>query len=102
LLGLAAPEDLLLDVPPDGLALAVRVGRDEDLVGAPGGRGERLDDLFLAGDDLLGRLEVVVEVDANALLGKVLDVAHRGEHLVLRAEIFINGLRLRGRLYDNE
>ena len=35
------------------------------------------------GDDLVGRLEVLVDVDAQLALGQIADVAHRGDDLVV-------------------
>ena len=56
-------------------------------------------------DDVLGR-EVVVHVDAELALARVLgqvpDVAVRGEDLVVRAEVALDGPRLGGRFHDHE
>ena len=90
---LAAALKLFLDVPADRFAFAVRVSRHIDHVGVFRGRLQLPDHLFFAGDHLVCGLEVVVEIDADALLGKVLDVADRGEHFVLGAEILIDRFR---------
>ncbi len=55
---------LLGEVPGDGFALAIGVGREQDLVDPFGRRLELLKDLLLSGDDLVGLLEAVLDVDA--------------------------------------
>jgi hypothetical protein len=55
--------ELLGDVPRDGLALAIGVGREQDFVGALGGGLQLLEDLLLAGDDLVRLLKAVLDVD---------------------------------------
>ena len=94
------------DVPGDRLALAVEVGGEEDLVG---GLGRLLDlgDLLapVVGDHVLGR-EVMVDVDAELalarVLGQVADVAVRGEDPVVGAEIALDGAGLGRRFDDHE
>ncbi len=85
----------------DGLALAVRVGRQ-----IHGGRRLRHllqlgDDLFLAGNDHVVRLEVVLDVHAQDALGQVLDVAERGLDFVVLPQILVDRLRL-GRRFDDD
>ena len=94
------------DVPGDRLALAVEVGGEEDVVGPAGGLLDRRDLLApVLRDDVLG-LEVVVDVDAELalarVLGQVADVAVRGEDLVVLAEVALDRPRLGGRLHDHE
>ena len=95
--------ELVGDVPGDGLAFAIGVGGEDrwsDAVLAAFFKlGERLG-LALDGD-VLG-LEVVLDVDAQLTGGEVAQVAHRGPHVVARAEILADGLGLRGRLDDHE
>ena len=67
--------DLLLDMPGDRLALAVRVGRDEDRLGRPGGALQFGDRLLLPGDRHILRLESILRVDADALDREIADVA---------------------------
>ena len=75
-------------------------------VGAPGGLLD-LGDLLapILRDDVLRR-EVVVHVDAELALARVLrqvpDMAVRGEDLVVGAEIALDGPRLGGRFDDHE
>ena len=99
---LVAAAELLGQVPADRLPFAVRVGRDEDLVGLLRVVLQLLEDLLAARDDLVGRLEALVDVDAELALGQIADVAHRGDDLVVLAEIFVDGLRLRRRFDHDE
>ena len=99
--GLLAREKLVGQMPGDRFTLAVGVGREQDLVGRLRGLLELLDDLLLAGNDLVRLLEPSLDVDAE-LLGQVLDVALGGEHLVLRPQVLLDRLGLRGRLDDDE
>ena len=88
-------------MPADGFAFAVRVGRQQNAVGVLGLTFEFLDELFLAFDaDVLGRIAVL---HINAQLGsrQVPDMAHAGGDLVVIAQIFANGLRLCRRLHDH-
>ena len=89
-------------MPADGFALTVRVGREKDAVGVLGLALELLDELFLALDaDVLRRIAVF---DINAQLGggQVADVAHAGRHFVVAAQIFADGFRLCRRLHDHQ
>ncbi|MBS1226673.1 MAG: pyrB [Candidatus Aminicenantes bacterium] len=102
------PEDLLVvvreelaEVPGDGLALAVGIGGQDDTIALAGGLPELGDDLLLVRDDLVGRLEVVIDVDPQLLLGQVADMSHRGLDRVVRAEIVVDGLGL-GRRFDDD
>jgi hypothetical protein len=105
----------LQEVPRDGLALAVLISCEVELVGT-GQRllqiGDRL--LLRVGDDVVG-LEAVLDVDGElserALLelrrevlrlDEVADVANRGLDDVSISQVLGNGLRLGGRLDDNE
>jgi hypothetical protein len=89
-------------VPGDRLALAIRVGREDQLVGA----FQRLDDL----GDLLGaapldlpeHLEVVLGIDRAVLGGQVADMPERGHDLIVRAQILVDRLGLGRRLDDEE
>ena len=58
--------------------------------------------LLLAFDDLVARLEALVDVDRQIFLGKILDVPKRSFNDVLLAEIFADRLRLRRRFDDDE
>ncbi len=89
----------LQEVPGDRLALAVLVGGEVQLVGLLE-RGPEVADHVLAGD-LVGGLEAVVDVDAEALLGQVGDVADGRLHDEVAPEEPGDGLRL-GRRFDDD
>ena len=94
--------DLLGDVPGDSLALAVGVRGEEDRVGGLRGLLEFRDNFLLGLEDLVGRAEVVLDVDSERVAGQVLHVAYGGPDVELRAEVFLDGLHLRGRLDDDQ
>ena len=93
--------ELFGQVSGNGLAFAIRVRRQVDGIRGLGQLLQLGDNFLLAGDDDVLGLEVVVEIDAQRLLGQVLDVAERGFHLIARAEIFLDRLRL-GRRFDDD
>ena len=99
---LAPPLKLLFDVPAYGLALAVRVRRHIDRVGIFCGGLELLDYLFLAWNDLVARLEIVIKVDPDALLGEVFDVAHGCHNRVARTQVLVNRFSFGWRLNNNQ
>ena len=84
------------DVPGDRLPLAVEVGGEVDLVGALGGLLDVGDALAAVVRDHVLRSEIVVDIDAELALAGVLrqvsDVAIRGQHPVVSAEIALDGL----------
>ena len=95
----AQPEDLF-QVPADSLSLSVRVGCEVDFI--------RFFYLFfksfyygffVGGYDVI-RLIIFSHVHAEAFFGEIPDVSAAGVYLVLAAEIFFYGLRLRGRFHD--
>ena len=89
-------------VGADSLALAVGVARQIDGVSSRGGFLQVGDDLGLAGADLIGRRETVLDVYAQLLLGQVHHMPVGSLHGIVSPEIFIDGLRLRGRFDDNQ
>src|SRR5690606_16020735 len=93
--------ELLRDVVRDGLALAVGVGGEDDLLGAPGLLLELLDDLALAPNGDVARLEAVLDVDAQLALGQVTDVARRSADTEPGAEILADRPGL-GRRFDDD
>ena len=92
----------LLEVIADGLALAVRVGRQVHLLHPSGGLFQIGNELLLPFDDLIPRLETVVDVHRQVSLGEILDVAERSFHYKFLTEILVDGLRLCRRLHDYE
>jgi hypothetical protein len=104
--GLAVEHPALLedlaDVPGNGLALAVQVGGEIDVLGGLGRPGDRLDVFLVALDHLVIHGKAVLGID-RALLGlEVAHVAVGGEDLEVLAEILVDRLRLGGRLDDEE
>ena len=100
----------LRQVPGDGLPLAVEVGGEPDVARALGELPQFGDRLHLVAVDLVGRREVMLEIDAGhglprALWGtarQVADVADRGLHHEALAEVLLDGLRLGGTLDDDQ
>jgi hypothetical protein len=91
----------LLHVPGDGLALAIRIGGEEQALGPL----HRLGDgghLFLA-PVLAGPVhgEVLIRAHAAVLGGQVPHMAEAGEDGEVRAQILVDGLRL-GRRFDDD
>ena len=78
-------------MPADGLAFAVRVGGDINRISVFSGGLQFADDFLFAGNDFIGRLKVIIESDADALLGQILDVADRSQHRKIASEILIDG-----------
>jgi hypothetical protein len=106
----------LVQVPRDGLALAVLVGGEQEFVGFLEQVLELGDLLALVGVDQVERLEVAVHVHAEpahrgALVllghfvgarGQVPDMADRGLDGVTRSEVALDRLRLGRRLDDDQ
>jgi hypothetical protein len=86
----------------DGLSFPVGVRGQVDAVRVPGGPLQLGDDLFLAGNDAVFGGEVPVNVNAELLGGEVLHMAHGGLHRVLFPQDLVDGLRLCGRLDDDQ
>ena len=102
-----AVERLLLlehfeDVPGDRLALAVGVGRQDQLVGALDGPRDVVEALLRLGIDLPDHAEIGVRIDRAVLGRQVADMAEGGQDLVAAAEILIDRFRLGGRFYKHE
>ena len=87
-------------MPGDRLSLAVQVCRQVERVGGLGGGLERCDHFFSSGHHLVGRLEIVFDIDIDAFAGQVADVPHRGLDLKAGAKVLIDRLGL-GRRFDN-
>src|SRR6185503_16746514 len=90
------------EMPRDRLPLAIGVGREID-----GGRAARaglevLEDLPFALDEHVGRLEALLDVDAQFALREIADVPVRGLHLVSGTEVLGDGPGLGRRLDDDQ
>ena len=86
--------DNLGDVPGDGLALAVGVGRQIDGVGFGGGFTQGADDFFFTHDGFVTGREVAAFVHAYFFGGQIADMPHAGLHRVFVAQKFFYGLHL--------
>ena len=89
-------------VPGDGLALAVRVGCENDLGRAARLLADAVEDLPSAADGDVARLEIVLHVHADLALGQIAHMAVAGFHFVAPAQELADGLGLRGRLHDDQ
>ena len=92
----------LLQVPGDGLAFAVRVGGEIDRLGRRGLLLQPGQQFLAVLQDAVGRHPAVFDVDAEAALGQVADMALARHDVVIRPQILIDGLRLRRRFDDHE
>ena len=103
--GLLLERLLLLEhlehVPGDGLALAVGVGGQDQLVGALDGPGDVVEPLLGLVVDLPDHVEVGLGIDRAVLGRQVADMAERSQDLVARAKILVDGLGL-GRRFNND
>ena len=98
---LLAPEKVE-HMPGDGLALAIGVGREEERVGFLDRVGNVVDALGRGRIHFPGHGEVIVRLHRPILGRQVADMAEGGQHLVARAEIFVDCLRLCGRFDDDD
>ena len=89
-------------MPADRLALAVRVGRHVNVDRALRRVLQFLDDLLARHERLVLFGEIVVDVHTKPALGQIADVPHRRQHLVVAADVFVDGLRLGGRFDHDE
>ena len=94
--------ELVLDVPADRFAFAVRVGRDVDVSGIFGRVSQLLDDLLARRNRLVLFRKLVLDVHAQLALGQIADVSHRRDDLVVAAQVFVDRLRLRRRLHHDK
>ena len=90
-----------LQVPADGLSLAVLIRREPDGLG---GLGEFLQftEPALVGGHLIGGHEPVFDVDGQLSPGQVPDVSIAGSDNVVPTEVSFDGLGLGGALDDDE
>ena len=93
---------VLQQVPGDGLALAVFVRREVELVGVLHRGTQVLHHVLAAQGQLVGGLEPVVHVDLQPLARQVGHMAHRGAHVERVAEELGDRFRLGRRLHDDE
>ena len=85
-------------VPGNRLALAIRVGGENQPVGILDRLGDVGEALAGGAVDLPGHGEILVGPHRSVLGGQIADMAERGQNLVVLAEIFVDGLGLGRRL----
>ena len=89
-------------MPGNRLALAVRVGGEDQLIIGFQRLGDRLEVLAAVGGDLPHHGEIVVRVDRAILGRQVADMAIRGQNGIVAAQIFVDCLGFgRGFYNDN-
>ncbi len=87
-------------VPRDRLALAIRVGGEDQLVGVLDCRGDVVEPLLRLGIDLPKHAKIRLRVDRSALRRQVADMAERGQHFVAAAQILIDRFCLGGQFHQ--
>ena len=88
-------------MPGNGLALAIRIGCENDLVGILHGGGDIGEALGRLGVDLPEHGEIRLGIDGAILGRQVAHVPERGVDLVIGPEIFVDRLGLGRRLDDD-
>ncbi len=89
-------------VPADRLALAIRVGRQNEAGRALGRVGNLFEAALLVAIEFPLHRKVVLRLHAAILGRQIADMAIGSEDLVVLAEILLDGLRLGGRFYDDK
>ena len=87
-------------MPGNGLALTIRVGREQERVGLFQGPGDGIDVLLVAFDDLVIHLETAARVHRAFTGHEVPHVTIGGQHLEVLAQVLLQRFRL-GRRFDN-
>ena len=88
-------------MPGNSLALAIRVGCENEAAGAFDRLGDLVHDLLRVGLHLPRHFEIVVGQDRTVLRRQIADVPVRGDDLIVRAQILVDSFRLRG-AFDND
>ena len=92
----------LLQMPGDGFALPVRVRCQVDGLGGLGFLLQFADQfLFITDGDILG-LKAMLNIHAHFALGQVPQVAHGGGHLIVAAQVFLDGFGFRRGFDDHQ
>ena len=90
----------LIQVPGDGFAFAVRIGRKMQRFGFFQRFGDGFDVTFIALHQLVLHREAVIGVDRAFLRHQVAHVAIGRQHLEILAQVFLDGARF-GRRFDD-
>ena len=91
----------LQHMPRNGLALAIRIGRQNDLVGVFDESGDVGQALAGLGVDIPQHFEIVVRIDGAILGRQIAHMPEGGDHFVILAKIFVDRLGL-GRRFDDD
>src|SRR4029077_11568495 len=92
----------LLQVPGDGLAFAVRVGGQIERLGLAQAARDRLHAALVFFQHPVLHGVAVVGIDRAFLGNQIAHVAIGGEHVEIAPQVFFDGLRLGGRLDDDQ
>ncbi len=91
----------LIEMPCYGLPFAVFIGSEPYGLRALCRRLQLAHQIFLLGGNLIVRSEIGIDVDAEVLLPQVADMTVARHDFEVRAQEFLDGFRLCGRLdYD--
>jgi hypothetical protein len=80
--------DFFRDVPGNCLPFTIRIGSNKEAADIFRCLLKIGKDLFLVIDDAVCRLKLILGIDAQGLLGQVLDMSLRSQDLIVRTEIF--------------
>ena len=94
-LEVAALFEQLAQVPGNGFAFAVRVGRQKEVLGFLQRARDGVDVFFVALDGAVTHRELLVGIDRAFLRDEVADVAIGGQHLEILAEVLLDGFCFR-------
>src|SRR6185437_2899103 len=95
---LAARLEDLLQMPGDRLALAIRVGCEIERLRLRESAHDALDVALVLLEHLVAHRIAALRIDRPLLRHQIAHVAIRGQYLEILAQVFLDGLRLGGRL----
>ena len=93
---------MLEQVPGNRFAFAIRVGSEEQVIGALQFGNDRADVLGVLVDQLVLHLEAARDIHRAILGHEITHMAVRSEYFVVLAQILLDRLRLRRRLDDDQ
>ena len=89
-------------MPGDRLPFPVRVGGEIHSIRFGGFFTQFTNEGGLAGNIHIPRLESVFDIHAEQGLRKIPDMSHRRNHLIARAQVFLNSFGLCRRFHDHK
>ncbi len=78
-------------MPGDRLAFAIGVGREIEVTGVLDRFCDIGDPLFFVGERLVDHPEIFIRQDRAILFRQIADMTIAGEHLIISAQIFVDG-----------